>query len=100
MSNAVYYVAYKLKKSTSVPDFLHAAQMLNEGYISKQKGYISGKQLVDGETWADVVVFETMDDLKSFEENSRNPDELALKFYSYINLMSCKTHRFLVERSY
>jgi len=100
MSNAVYYVAYKLKKSASVPDFLSAAEALNNEYISKQKGYVSWKQLVDGETWADVLTFETMDDLKSFEAASRNPDELALKFYSYINLMSCKSHKFLVERSY
>jgi len=100
MSNAIYYVAYKLKKSASVPEFLLAAEELNNGYISKQPGYVSWKQLVDGETWADFATFETMGDLESFLEKSRNPDELALKFYSYINLMSCKSHKFLVERSY
>ena len=100
MSNAVYYVSYKLKKGVSVADFLLAAENLNNGYISKQKGYVSWKQLADGETWADVITFETMGDLKNFEAGSRNPDELALKYYSFINLNSCKGHHFSVERSY
>jgi len=100
MSNAVYYVSYKLKKGASVQDFLLAAEALNNGFISKQKGYISWKQLVDGDTWADFATFETMDDLKNFEAASRNPSEAANKFYSFINLNSCKTHRFIVEKSY
>jgi len=99
-NNAIYYVSYKLKKGVSVPDFLLAAEALNNGYISKQKGYVSWKQLVDGETWADICTFETMSDLKSFEEASRNPSELATNFYSFINLNSCRGHKFLVERSY
>ena len=100
MSNAIYYVSFKLKKGASVSEFLLAAEKLNNEHISKQKGYISWKQLVDGDTWADMATFETMDDLKNFEAASRNPNEVALKFYSFINLNSCKTHRFLVEKSY
>jgi len=100
MPNAIYYVSYKLKKDTHEADFLLAAEKLNNEYISKQKGYISWKQLVDGDTWADFLTFETMDDLKNFEEASSNPDELALKFYSFINLPSCKGHHFSVEKSY
>jgi hypothetical protein len=100
MSNAVYYVSYKLKKGVSVPDFLLASEKLNNEHISKQKGYISWKQLVDGDTWADSVTFETLDDLDNFKAVSANPNELAKKFYSFINLNSCKEHRFTVERSY
>lgn len=100
MSNAVYYVSYKLKKGASVSDFLLAAERLNNEYISKQKGYISWNQLVDGETWADFATFETMDDLNNFKEASRKPNELAKKFYSYLNPFSCKEHAFSVERSY
>jgi len=100
MPNAVYFVSFKLKKGASVPDFLLAAEKLNNDYISKQKGYISWKQLVDGDTWADVITFETMDDLNSFKEASNNPSETALAFYSFINLNSCKVHLFTVERSY
>jgi len=100
MSNAIYYVSYKLKKGTSVPDFLHAAETLCSAYISKQRGYISWKQLVDGETWADAITFETMDDLKHFKDASQNPGEAAERFYSFINLNSCREHNFSIERSY
>ena len=100
MSNAVYYVSYKLKKGASVPDFLLAAEKLNNKHISKQKGYISWKQLVDGKTWVDLCTFETMDDLNNFKEVSKNPSETAKKFYSYMNLFSCRQHLFTVERTY
>ena len=99
MSNAVFFVSYKLKKGASVQDFLLASEKLNDGYMSKQKGYISWKQLVDGDTWADYITFETKEDAKRVEQ-SAEPNELAEKFYSYINLNSCKTHFFSIERSY
>ena len=100
MANAIYYVSFKLKKSASIPDFLLAAQKLNDEFISKQKGYISWKQLNDKETWADIITFETIDDLENFKKLSATPDEVALSFYSFINLPSCKMHTFSVERSY
>ena len=100
MAHGVFYCAYKLKKEASVPDFLQAAETLNNEYISKQKGYISWKQLVDGETWVDLLTFETLQDVKDFEANSGNSGELAKNFYSYINLNSCKVNYFTVERSY
>ena len=99
MSNTIFYVSYKLKKGASVPSFLHASEKLNDEYMSKQKGYISWQQGLDGETWADLITFETMEDAKRVEE-STDPNELAENFYSFINLMSCKTHFFSVERSY
>ena len=102
MANAIYYVSYPLKKGASVPDFLLAAQRLNDEFISKQRGYISWQQFRDGDTWADVLTFETMDDLKNFKVVSDNPSELAEKFYSFMNLSPklCKMHVFTVERSY
>jgi len=99
MPNTVFYVSFRLKKGASVPDFLEAAEKLNEEYMSKQKGYISWQQLVDGETWADFITFETLEDAKRVEESS-DANELAEKFCSFINLNSCKTHFFSVERSY
>jgi len=102
MSNAIYYVEYKLKKGASIPDFLKASEELNNGHISKQKGYISWTQLYDdkNDIWADMCTFETMEDVKNFEDNSGDPCELALNFYSFINLNSCKGHFFTIERSY
>ena len=104
MSNAVYYVSYKLKRGASVPDFLLAAEKLNNEHISKQKGYISWQQLYDKKKnrWADYCTFETMDDLNNFLEVSRNPCELAKKFYSFMirNPFLFKTHFFTVKKSY
>ncbi|MCL2574528.1 MAG: hypothetical protein FWE34_08270 [Defluviitaleaceae bacterium] len=100
MVNGVFYCAYKLKKGVDVAEFLEASKKLNDGHISKQKGYISWKQLNDGDTWADFATFETIEDVKKFEENSADPCELAQKFYSFINLNSCKQHHFTIERNY
>jgi len=97
--NAVFFNSYKLKKGVSIPDFLLAVEKLNNEYISRQKGFISFDLLVDGETWADSSVFETMEDVKRFAESSE-PNEFAEKFYSFINLNSCKSHFFSVERSF
>ena len=100
MANAVFYCSYKLKKGASVSDFLLASEKLNNEYISKQKGYISWQQLADGNVWADLLTFETMEAVKTFEANSSNSGELAKNFYSYINLLSCKVKYFTVERDY
>ena len=100
MPNAVFYCSFKLKKGASIPDFLLAAKNLNDGYISKQKGYLSWKQLVDGDTWADFITFESMEDLKQFEADSGNAGELAQTFYSFLQLSGCKVNRFIIERSY
>jgi len=102
MPNAVFFCASKLKKGASISDFLQASKELNDGYISKQKGYISWKQLVDGDTWADFLTFETMEDVKNFEDDANNGGggELSQKFYSFINLNSCKVNYFSVVVTY
>jgi len=100
MKNAIYYVSFKLKKGTDEQEFLSAVKVLNDEHISKQKGYISWQQMRDGDTWADMITFETMDDLKAFQEEAKNPNALAEKFYSFINLNSCKAHNFSVEATH
>ena len=101
MSNAVFFNSYKLKKGSSVPDFLLAIEKLTEGHISRKKGYISSSLLLDGETWADYSVWKTMDDLKAFLESSqKNKNDLAEAFYSFLNFNSCKSHVFSVEKNF
>jgi hypothetical protein len=100
MKNAVYYVSYKLKKGADVAEFLLASERLMAEHISKQAGYISWKQLAAGDLWADMCTFRTMEDLQGFLEASKTPGEAALNFYSFINLPSCKSHYFTVEKSY
>jgi len=97
MPNAIFFNTYKLKKGASVPDFLIAVENLKINYLSKQKGFISFKLLVDGETWADATTFETMEDAKNFAE-ACEPNEFAEKFYSFLNFNSCKSNFFSVEK--
>ena len=99
MSNIVFFSTYKLKKGTSIPDFLLAVENLNNEYISKQAGYISFSLMVDGETWADSTTFATMEDARNFAGASE-PNKFAEEFYSFLNLSSCKSHFFSVEKSY
>ena len=99
MFMVVFFNTYKLKKGVSIEDFLLAVEKLNNGYISKQKGYISFKLFADDETWADSTTFETMEDAKNFAGASC-PNELAKKFYSFINFKSCKSHFFTLEKCY
>ena len=99
MSNTVMFITFNLAEGASVPDFLIAAEKLNNEYMSKQKGFISWKQLVEGELWADLLTWETIDDAKKILESS-SPNPLAEKFYSFIDMPSCKVHLFSVEKSY
>ena len=99
MSNVVFFNSYKLKKGASVSDFLEAANRLINEHVSKQKGFISSKIAVDGETWADFTTFETMEDAKNFAE-AGDQSGLAVRFYSFLNLNSCVTRYFAIEASF
>jgi len=99
MSNAVFFNSYKIKKSSSVPEFLQSVDNLVREYASKQPGFISMALLSDGEMWADFAVFETMEDAVSFE-NPTETNEFAEKFYSFLNFSTCKSRMYSVEKDY
>ncbi|MCL2364686.1 MAG: hypothetical protein FWC71_08495 [Defluviitaleaceae bacterium] len=90
MAQGIFYCEFKLKKGTNEADFLQAAKILNDEHICKQPGYVGWRQVRDGDTWADLLIFETLQDVKNFEANAATPNELALKFYSFINMPSCR----------
>ena len=102
MSNAIHLNIYQLKKGASVSDFLLATERLNKEEISQKKGYLSWELMQSGETWVDMVRFETEEDLKKFEEEASTPSELATQFYAFINFMAKggKHMKVTVERSY
>ena len=101
MSKAIFFNSYKLKKGVAIPEFLAIAEQLNKEHISKQSGYISSSLLVDGEIWADQTIFETLKDLEAFIQTSASSkNELAEKFYSCININSCVTRCFVVEKNF
>lgn len=99
MSNAVMFISFKLVDGASVQDFLLAAEKLNGSFLSKQKGYISWKQLVDKDLWVDFITWETMEDaqnaMKASEMDAGTPEYMA-----FIDGESVKYHLFVVERSY
>jgi heme-degrading monooxygenase HmoA len=99
MTTVSFHNSYKLKKGALIPDFLLAVENLNNEYISKQKGYISFELLSDGDTWADTTKFETLEDAENFAKCGTS-NEFAQKFYSFINLNSCKSNLYSIEKSY
>jgi hypothetical protein len=62
------YHAYKLKEGTSEQDFLRVAEKFSNEPGLKTKGFISWTLLNDGETWADILVYESMDDFENARE--------------------------------
>jgi hypothetical protein len=99
---AVWFISYKLVEGASVQDFLLAAEKACNEVLSKKKGYVSWKMLADGDTWADLVTWETMEDSQNAEkdEGEANPNPVAQKFYSFIDFSSLKHQVFSVEKSY
>ena len=100
MSNAIWFISYKLVEGASVPDFLLASEECSNEVLSKKKGFISWKQLLNGDTWVDLVTWETMDDAINAEKNEGEPNPVAQKFYSFIDFSSLKMQAYSVEGSY
>ncbi len=99
MSNAVWFISYKLKEGASVPDYLAASQKVHDEILSKQKGFISWKVLKDGDKWVDLVIWETPEDAKTGETAGRN-NPLAKEYYSYMDFKSMTNQKYMVEKNY
>jgi len=100
MSNAVWFISYKLVEGASVPEFLIASEKTHNEVLSKKKGFVSWKVLIDGDTWVDLVTWETMDNAINAENDDGDTDPIALEFYSFIDPNSLKSLVFSVEKSY
>jgi len=100
MANAVWFISYKLVKGASAEDFLLASKKCHDEVLSKKKGFISWKLLADGDTWVDLVTWETMEDAVNAEKDDGNPHPAAQEFYSFINFSSLKMRAYSVEKSY
>ncbi|MCL2851055.1 MAG: hypothetical protein FWE01_01700 [Firmicutes bacterium] len=101
MSKIAFSNTYKLKDNASAPDFLIAIEKLVKEHVSKQNGYVSFQLLANDDIWTDSVIFETMADLNAFLESSHNnKNELADKFYSFLNFATCKSTTYTVVQSY
>jgi len=100
MSNAVWFISYKLVEGASVSDFLIASERCHDEVLSKKKGFISWKVLADGDTWIDLVSWETMEDAINAENDGNAPSPVALAFYAFIDPDSLSSQVFSVEKSY
>ena len=99
MSNAIMFITYKLAKDVSTQDFLLASEKVNNDFMSKQKGYISWKVLADGDTWADLLTWETKEDAgNAMAAGGANADNQ--KFFALLDPESVKMQIFTVEKSY
>ena len=68
MANVHIYHAYKLKEGKSEQDFLRVADIFSNEPGLKTKGFISWTLLNDGEMWADVLVYASMEDFENARE--------------------------------
>lgn len=65
MPNIIEFPSFTIKTGVSKADFLAAHEKFNREFVSVQNGYISHKLLVNDEVYSDLVVWETMEDLKN-----------------------------------
>ena len=99
MSNAIWFISYKLKKDVSEEDFLLASEKCHNEVLSKQKGFISWEVLRDGDIWVDLVRWETEEDAKNGETAGAN-NPASHEFYALINISTCKLRLWSVEKSH
>ena len=99
MSKAIWFISYKLMEGVSEADFLRASQKCNDEVLSKQKGFISWDVLRDGDTWIDLVKWETLEDGKNGEVAGQS-HPAAHEFYACLNMNSCKMQTFTVEKQH
>ena len=100
MPNAISFVSYKLVEGASAPDFLLVSEQCHNEVVSKWKGFVSWRQLRDGDTWVDLVEWKTMEDAVNADKNDCESNPLSQKFTSFINFDSLKMQTFSVEKNY
>ena len=99
MSNVYELVFYKLKKGVTEEKFLAISDEINANFLALQKGYINRKLIKRKDTWADLVLWETMEDAKNaLKAGGQNP---AFKpFFECINPFTCKMQHLSVVKEY
>jgi len=100
MANAVWFITFRLVEGASAQDFLLASREAHDEVLSRKKGFVSWKVLADGDTWADLVTWETMEDAIAAESDGGAPEPAAEKFYSFIDPDSLAMRVFSVEKSH
>lgn len=89
MSKAIWNFSFKLKKGVAQEDFIAATEKLHNEIKSKAKGFISWEQYLQGDTWTDLVFWETLEEANNGTTVAEGSD-LSKKFYSMIQMNTCK----------
>jgi len=92
------YHSYKLKEGKSEQEFLRVAEKFSNEPGLKTKGFVSWTLMNDGEMWADILVYESMDDFKNASKKIHeipSVHELA----SFFDSASITEHLFTVAAS-
>lgn len=89
MAKAVWNFSFKLKKGVTQEDFIWATQKLHDEIISKAKGFISWEQYLQGDTWTDLVFWETPEDAENGTTVAEG-SELSKNFYAMIQMNTCR----------
>ena len=100
MANVIEFVSFKLKEGISEQQFLESSDVLNKGFLSLQKGYVSRKLLKKDDTWADIVIWETMDDAMNAIKAAEKTNPADIKYFFYIEENSSNMQHWSVEKSY
>lgn len=97
MSHAIWSISYQLVPGTQVEEFLQASKKCHDEVLSRQPGFISWDVLRDGDTWVDLVQWETDHDAKN-AETAGGGHPAARDFYSHIDMSGCKLQLYHVAR--
>lgn len=98
MNKVMWFISYKLKNNVSIEEFLKASKECSEEVLSKQKGFISWEVVSIGDTWVDIVKWDTVEDAKKGETaGAKNP--AAKNFYSFIDMKTCKLELYELKQT-
>ena len=104
-SNVVEFVTFKLKEGVTEQQFLNASDELNANFLSLQKGYINRKLIREENIWADIVLWETIDDAMNAMNVAQQSVvvESCPDYFEYFRLMeesSCEIKHLTVVKNY
>jgi len=95
MANVAEFQSFKLKEGLTASDFLLASDKFNYEFLSKQKGYVSYKVLSEGDTWYDLLSWESLDDIQAAAEAYKMYEAKTDKHY--ISLIDEKSQSKLLQ---
>jgi len=91
-------ITFKLKDGVSIDEFLSASDEIQNGYLSKCKGFITRQLMTIDGNWTDWVIWETKADAENAMHGSGS-SESAMKFMSMIGEVA-EQGFYPLERSY